>query len=44
MLLGGGLLVCAVGLVIWLTRRSQVPRGSLITTSMQDDPRLPPRK
>lgn len=43
-LIGGGLLVAALGLVVWLALRSRRPRGSLITRSMQDDPRLPPRK
>ena len=43
-LISGGLLVAAVGLVVWLMTRSRGPRGSLITSSMQDDPRLPPRK
>jgi hypothetical protein len=42
--IAGGLLVAAVVLVIWLVTRSRQPRGSLITSSMQDDPRLPPRK
>jgi hypothetical protein len=42
--IAGGLLVAAVALVIWLVTRSRQPRGSLITSSMQDDPRLPPRK
>jgi hypothetical protein len=43
-LIGCGLLVAALGLVVWLATRSRRPRGSLITSSMQDDPRLPPRK
>ena len=43
-ILGSGLLAVALGLVIWLVKRSRRPRGSLITSSMQDDPRLPPRK
>jgi hypothetical protein len=42
--IGGGSLVVAAGLVLWLVTRSRRPRGSLITSSMQDDPRLPPRK
>ncbi len=44
LVLGGGLLAVAAGLVIWLAARSRRPRGSLITSSLQDDPRLPPRK
>lgn len=44
MLLGGGLLAAAIALVAWLALRARRPRGSLITSSMQDDPRLPPRK
>jgi hypothetical protein len=43
-LISGGMLVVAVGLVVWLVTRSRGPRGSLITSSMQDDRRLPPRK
>ena len=42
--IGSGLLVAALGLVVWLATRSRRPRGSLITSSMQDDSRLPPRK
>jgi hypothetical protein len=44
LIIGGGLLVAALVLVIWLVTRSRQPRGSLITSSMQDDPRQPPRK
>jgi hypothetical protein len=44
LLLGGGLLVAAAGLVIWLVARARRPRGSLITSSLQGDPRRPPRK
>ena len=40
--IGGGSLVVAAGLVLWLVTRSRQPRGSLITSSMQNDPRLPP--
>jgi hypothetical protein len=43
-ILGGVMLVVALGLGIWLVMRVRRPRGSLITSSMQDDPRLPPRK
>jgi hypothetical protein len=42
--IGSGLLVAALGLAVWLTTRFRRPRGSLITSSMQDDSRLPPRK
>jgi hypothetical protein len=42
--IGSGLLVAALVLVVWLAVRSRRPRGSLISSSMQDDPRLPPRK
>lgn len=43
--IGGGLLVAALVLVVWLlATRARRPRGSLISRSMQDDPRLPPRK
>jgi len=44
MMLGGGLLAAAIALVAWLVVRARRPRGSLITSSMQDDLRLPPRK
>lgn len=44
LVLGGGLLVAAAGLGIWLSARARRPRGSLITSSLRDDPRLPPRK
>ncbi len=43
-LIGGGLLAAALGLAVWLAMRSRRPRGSLITSSMRNDPRLPPRK
>ena len=43
-LIAGGLLVAALMLVIWLATRFRRPHGSLISSSMQDDPRLPPRK
>ena len=42
--IGGGLLVAALGLVVWLATRSRRPHGSLISSSMQDDRRTPPRK
>jgi len=42
--ISGGLLVVALSLVIWLATRSRRPHGSLISRSMQDDPRQPPRK
>jgi hypothetical protein len=44
LILGGGLAVAAVLLVIALVFRGRRPQGSLITSSMRDDPRLPPRK
>jgi hypothetical protein len=44
LLIGGGALAVAAGLVIWLVVRARRPRGSLITSSMHNDPRLPPRK
>ena len=44
LVLGGGLLMAAAGLVTWLAVRTRRPRGSLITSSLRDDPRLPPRK
>jgi hypothetical protein len=34
---GGGLLAVAAALVVFLLRRKKSPRGSLITSSMQDD-------
>jgi hypothetical protein len=43
-IIAGGSLAVAAGLVGWLVVRSRRPRGSLITTSMQDDPNLPRRK
>ncbi len=43
-LIAGGLLVAAAAIVIWLVTRTRRPHGSLITSSMQNDPRLPPRK
>ena len=42
-LISGAMLAVALGLVIWLALRARRPRGSLITSSMQDDSRLPPR-
>jgi hypothetical protein len=42
--IGGGALVAAAALVMWLVARSRRPRGSLITRSLQEDPLLPPRK
>jgi hypothetical protein len=44
MVAGGGALVVAGSLVGWLVIRARRPRGSLITSCMIDDPRLPPRK
>ena len=41
---GGVALVGAAALVTWLMLRSRRPTGSLITSSLQNDPRLPPRK
>jgi len=43
-IIGGGSLAVAALVVVWLMTRGRQPRGSLITSSMQDDPRLPPRK
>jgi hypothetical protein len=42
--LGGAGVVVAAGLVGWLVSRGRRPHGSLITTSMQDDPTLPRRR
>ena len=39
-----GLLVIAAGLIGWLIAHARRPRGSLITTSLQNDPNLPRRK
>lgn len=39
---GGGALAVAGGLVVWLVMRSRRPASSLITSSMQNDPRTPP--
>ena len=42
---GLGLFAAAIGLMLFLWARSaRQPHGSLITSSMQNDPRLPPRK
>ncbi len=42
---GVGLFVAAAGLIVFLWARAvRRPRGSLITSSMQNDPRPPPRK
>jgi len=41
--LGGGALAAAAALGLWLVVRARRPRGSLITSSMQNDP-LPPRR
>ena len=41
--IGGGALAVAGALVAWLVVRARRPRGSLITSSMLNDPR-PPRK
>jgi len=41
---GGGALAVAGGLAAWLVIRTRRPRGSLITSSMQNDLNLPPRK
>ena len=40
----GGGAVAAAALVIWLAARARRPRSSLITSTMRDDPRWPPRK
>lgn len=42
--LGGAGLVVVAGLVGWLVIRGRRPHGSLITSSMQDDPTLPRRR
>jgi hypothetical protein len=43
--ISAGLFAAAVGLTIYLwARAGRRPRGSLITSSMQNDPRPPPRK
>jgi hypothetical protein len=39
---GGAALLLAVVIVSWLALRGRRPQGSLITSSMHDDPRLPP--
>lgn len=45
LILGGGLLVAAAAaLGTWFFMRAKQPQGSLITSSMQSDPRLPPAK
>jgi hypothetical protein len=41
--LGGGILAAAAGLLAWVVLRRR-PHSSLITSSMQGDPRPPPRK
>jgi hypothetical protein len=41
--IGGGALAAAA-LVIWLTTRARRPNPSLITSTMQEAPRWPPRK
>ncbi|MBW8864019.1 MAG: hypothetical protein JF609_03665 [Verrucomicrobia bacterium] len=41
---GIGLLVVAIGLVIFLITHRSAPRGSLITSSMQGNPRPPEQK
>jgi hypothetical protein len=43
LVLGGGALIVAIALVVGFVVRARRPRGSLITSSMQDDPRRPPR-
>ncbi len=42
--IGGGAVVAVAALVIWLVARARRPHSSLITSSMQDDQRRPPRK
>jgi len=44
LVIAGIALLAAVVIVFWLVMRGRRPQGSLITSSMQDDPRLPPRK
>jgi hypothetical protein len=43
-LVGGGLFAAAAGLGVWLLVRARRPQASLITRSLQNDPRPPPRK
>jgi hypothetical protein len=43
-LLGGGALAVAAVLVLVIVTRTRRPHGSLISSSMQNDPRLPPRR
>jgi hypothetical protein len=40
MIIAVGSLAVAVALIGWLVKRSRRPRGSLITSSMQDDPNI----
>ena len=42
--IGGGAVAVAAALTIWLVARARRPRSSLITSSMQNDLRGPPRK
>jgi len=44
LVLAGVALLAAIGLVVGLVVRARRPRGSLISSSMQDDSRQPPRK
>jgi hypothetical protein len=44
LVIAGGAILAAIGIVVWLLLRNRRPEGSLISSSMQDDPRLPPRK
>ena len=44
LLAGGGALLAAGVIAVWLGLRGRRSQGSLITRSMQNDPRLPPRK
>jgi hypothetical protein len=44
LVIAGASIVLAIVIVLWLVMRSKRPQGSLITSSMRDDPRLPPRK
>jgi hypothetical protein len=42
--IASGAVAIALGLAGWLAMRARRPHSSLITSSMQDDRRQPPRK
>jgi hypothetical protein len=44
LVIAGAAIALAIVIVLWLVMRGRRPQGSLITSSMADDPRLPPRK